>query len=453
MPIELHIVSGSRAGHREVFDRPVVAVGRHPRSDLRFDPTQDLDVSTRHAEILSRDGRFRVRDTNSTNGTFVNGQRIEGEHDLSDGDVISFGGEGPRVEVRIPSSAAGQPGSMPGTVQRTSQKRPTTGERVRVAVLRETATMRRLLAAGVVLLALGIAAAYWAGHRDSDDRVNQMRALLAQSESTAMRLQAQLGRFGDTATADALRRQTKDIAARLSSTGSGASQAEIDAIEQELRRNQAMQQGLARMDLSMISERNDAGIAFLVTELDGRPYGASAFGVTPEGLLVTSRHNVRSDRGSAPTRIAVKFANTARYLRAHVVKISADSGIDLALVQVDEAGPFPTVNGIAGSMSDVRPGAPAVTIGFPNALSSPMAGEVVKTSLTAGNVSKLVPSLLQIDAYATHGSSGSPVFDVRGLVIGVVWGGPPDGQGRIVWAVPADAVAAMLPATARPIVR
>ena len=56
-----------------------------------------------------------------------------------------------------------------------------------------------------------------------------------------------------------------------------------------------------------------------------------------------------------------------------------------------------------------------------------------RTAVRAGNAL----AYLDIDAFATHGSSGSPVFDARGYVVGVVYGGPTEAAGRIVYAVPA----------------
>jgi len=86
-----------------------------------------------------------------------------------------------------------------------------------------------------------------------------------------------------------------------------------------------------------------------------------------------------------------------------------------------------------------------VTIGFPHALDTPMAGDTVKTSLTAGTVSKLLPDLLQVDAYASHGSSGSPIFDGHGWVVGIIYGGDPQSQGRLTYAVPADRLVGLVP--------
>jgi len=202
-----------------------------------------------------------------------------------------------------------------------------------------------------------------------------------------------------------------------------------------------------------ISRANDAGIAFLVTEIAGTPYGSTAFGVTPNGYLVTNRHNLRDDRGRTATRIAVKFANTARFLHAKVVKLSEHDSVDLAILRIEEPGTYPVMSGIASSTAALEPGSPVVTIGFPHSLDLPMEGETVKTSLSGGTVSKHLPNLLQIDAYAGHGSSGSPIFDARGYVVGVIWGGPPGSAGRITYAVPSEVLLDLLPAEARGIVR
>ena len=90
MTLDVRVLSGARAGTREQFDAPVVAVGRHAMSDLRFDPEGDLDVSSKHAEFREADGNWTITDQSSTNGTFVNGERITSQH-LIDGDRINVG--------------------------------------------------------------------------------------------------------------------------------------------------------------------------------------------------------------------------------------------------------------------------------------------------------------------------------------------------------------------------
>jgi len=448
MPIELRILTGARGGHRERFENPIVALGRHLQCDLRFDPNTDLDVSARHAEIIAEGNRYVLRDCGSTNGTFLDGRRITGDEPLAEGDVIWLGAEGPHVEVHIIAPAVSVPrGDVVGdTIVRPSSARPSTGERVRVAVRHETAAMRRFFALVAVLLVLFVGgAAYWLGHRDSRPQAAELMQLLAASDSTAATIQARLAAAGDTTFASALRRQHAELARRVRAATASTSAAEVDSLRTELQRRQLMQQGIALLDLSSISVKNDSAIAFLVTELDGKPYGGTAFGVTPNGLLVTNRHNVRSPlTGRAPSRLGVKYANTDVLLHAHVVQLSPDSAVDLALIQVDEPGTYPVVAGVARSLDAIRPGSPVVAIGFPHALDLPMAGNVVKTSLTAGTISKLLPDLLQVDAYASHGSSGTPLFDAHGWVIGVIYGGDAQSAGRLTYAVPSTKLAPML---------
>jgi len=67
------------------LDRPVLTLGRDPSCDLLLDhPT----VSRLHAQIRKLDGNFVLFDLKSTNGTFVNGQRVEVQHQLQVGDEI-----------------------------------------------------------------------------------------------------------------------------------------------------------------------------------------------------------------------------------------------------------------------------------------------------------------------------------------------------------------------------
>ena len=59
-------------------------IGRNDTADLQVDSSQ---VSREHATITRQGRKFKVRDLGSTNGTFLNGQRIE-EATLADGDLL-----------------------------------------------------------------------------------------------------------------------------------------------------------------------------------------------------------------------------------------------------------------------------------------------------------------------------------------------------------------------------
>jgi hypothetical protein len=74
-------------GRRIPLDRAVTVLGRSGDVDI---PLDDAGVSRRHAEIHVVDGRARVVDLGSTNGTFVDGERIT-TADLHDGSTITVG--------------------------------------------------------------------------------------------------------------------------------------------------------------------------------------------------------------------------------------------------------------------------------------------------------------------------------------------------------------------------
>jgi pSer/pThr/pTyr-binding forkhead associated (FHA) protein len=66
----------------------------------------DPDVSRRHAVVRQVDAGLAVEDLGSTNGTFVNGVRVEGIVELSAGDQVRFGNTVWRLESREPGASA-----------------------------------------------------------------------------------------------------------------------------------------------------------------------------------------------------------------------------------------------------------------------------------------------------------------------------------------------------------
>ena len=75
------------------------------------------------------------------------------------------------------------------------------------------------------------------------------------------------------------------------------------------------------------------------------------------------------------------------------------------------------------------------------------------STLGVATMSKVLENVIQFDAFAAEGSSGSPIFDARGYVIGVLYGGAAESGGRIIYAVPARKLADQMPAEAKGIVR
>jgi DNA-binding winged helix-turn-helix (wHTH) protein len=63
-------------------------IGRVPESQIQIASER---VSRRHARITVENGRATIEDLNSKNGTWVDGQRIDGPAELVDGDQITIG--------------------------------------------------------------------------------------------------------------------------------------------------------------------------------------------------------------------------------------------------------------------------------------------------------------------------------------------------------------------------
>lgn len=84
----LHVVQGPQRGRK--FELPAHEPQLIGRSSEAL-PIADVTVSRRHAELTPDDGRWYLRDLESANGTFVNGQRIDSRVQLTPGDQVRCG--------------------------------------------------------------------------------------------------------------------------------------------------------------------------------------------------------------------------------------------------------------------------------------------------------------------------------------------------------------------------
>jgi S1-C subfamily serine protease len=142
---------------------------------------------------------------------------------------------------------------------------------------------------------------------------------------------------------------------------------------------------------------------------NGPDASGSGFVVTSDGMIVTNRHVVNGCRS-----IAVR-AESPVGVPAQVVALHPSD--DLAVIRAD------TTFGATAAFrigSPIRPGDDVVAVGFP--LAGLLADE---PSVTTGSVSALAgihnnPAVLQMSAPVQQGSSGGPLFDASGNVVGVV---------------------------------
>ena len=80
--------AGALAGQRLTVRTPIVNVGRADYNDV---VVPDPSVSTSHAKLQRREGVWVLVDLDSTNGTFVDGERVKGDAPLAPGAMVRLG--------------------------------------------------------------------------------------------------------------------------------------------------------------------------------------------------------------------------------------------------------------------------------------------------------------------------------------------------------------------------
>ena len=86
------------SGLLQTIEKKKTVIGRKPDNDL---VVEEPHVSHKHCIILNNGNGFFIEDLKSSNGTFINGQRIKGRVRLRNNDVITFGGEFPAYRFRL----------------------------------------------------------------------------------------------------------------------------------------------------------------------------------------------------------------------------------------------------------------------------------------------------------------------------------------------------------------
>jgi S1-C subfamily serine protease len=182
-------------------------------------------------------------------------------------------------------------------------------------------------------------------------------------------------------------------------------------------------------DPAAIYQSRSGGVVTIYAYFDDRPPAdhaaqGSGFAISREGYMLTSAHVVttagpdETGEPKAADRIYVGFSDGDR-VEAKV--IGWDVFDDVGVLKVDPAAhaldPVPL-----GDSARVVVGEPVAALGSPFGNESSLSVGVVSAtrrsikSLTSGYN---VGDAIQTDAPITHGNSGGPLFDARGLVIGI----------------------------------
>jgi pSer/pThr/pTyr-binding forkhead associated (FHA) protein len=88
MSFQLVMKTGPAPGKIVSLQKTELTIGRDAGSDVYIN---DVEVSRKHARLVSQFGDYLLEDLESTNGTFVNGQRITGQRILKPGDTVFLG--------------------------------------------------------------------------------------------------------------------------------------------------------------------------------------------------------------------------------------------------------------------------------------------------------------------------------------------------------------------------
>ena len=460
MKCELRIVGGARAGHKDIHDKSYIGIGRHPMSDVRFDAEKDLDASTRHAAIVKTGESFVLRDLGSTNGTYVNGEKLTADRPLTDGDLLRFGVHGPEVsfhlvrestdaaEVIMPAvtappkkvnptapegiAAVKKPGArtplevnvdartedLPALPKRTAAPPPSKTSVLRAEISHQQSRFRMLAVTLFVLIIGALGVVYWQGKVTREDiatvtnRADSLSRELASLQALKTRNDAERDSLQN-----ALRTERDPVRRTQLTTRIATVEARGAAIAQS-----------QTVDYNAIRAANEPAIAQIYVRFASdttKAFAGTAFVVSAEGLMLTNRHTVMGEGGEAPRDIAVQFSGSEQVHPARLVRMSPTN--DLATIMIESQGPFPVVSGFADAAA--AEGDPIVLLGFP--------GGGRRATLVTGSVSAVIPdSSLELDAFSGVGASGSPILDRNGKVLGVMYGGRVGSGGRAIMGLP-----------------
>lgn len=176
-----------------------------------------------------------------------------------------------------------------------------------------------------------------------------------------------------------------------------------------------LRESWALSDDPLVRELRDAVVLVTVDNRSGpsRQLRGTGFNIESSGLIITNRHLIDD-----AAIIRVSFPGRGTFIAE---EWSASTHVDLAVLNL-QAEDLPTV-----SLSEKRinPGEEVIVIGNPMQFA-----RIANKGLMAGYLyhgSREIP-LLVVEAMIYPGSSGSPLFNEQGEVVGIVFATLPDGD-------------------------
>jgi pSer/pThr/pTyr-binding forkhead associated (FHA) protein/S1-C subfamily serine protease len=454
-----------------------IRLGRGPECEVRPVGSADSAVSRVHAELtVAPTGVLAVRDAGSRNGTFLNGERIQRPTPIRLGDRLMLGPGGPTLLVdgigTAPRRAAPPPraaGVGPRTVlglvssalaeAREERRRGGRGSTVFFKALR--GKIRWLAAAvGVVVVLVGgaVYTAYQrlAGEVALTERARHTADEAARAETARLRRDLAEARASAQARTTeleaALDRAQSALAGQLAAgeTRRLEAQKEVERLRQQVAAAEARTatleanlRAIRGVDFAAIAQQNQAAVGLITVAIGSGYFDGSGFVISPDGYMLTSLHVVADSARELADTVWVTLADETRLRLADIVASSPER--DLALIRIrDYRGPHLTALDWNGTRA--RQGEPAALIGFPAGagFARDHSSRAVRTSMSAGILSRVTQDLIQFDGMTTGGSSGSPVFNANGEVISIHRAGLRQGPGFAL-SVPVRYAVPLLP--------
>lgn len=280
----------------------------------------------------------------------------------------------------------------------------------------------------------------------ADQRTQALEASLARSQEALRRQLA----AGDTA-----RRLADAEVARLRgelerATQERVSQGLVDSLRQAIRTAEeqasdigAQLRAVSGVNLAAVAQANQDAVG-LVTVFQGlRLFDGSGFVITSSGYFVTNRHVVNPD-GNEPDSVYVTMADERFMEPADIIVVAPPGQPDLAVIRIrNYTGP--RIENVDWSGTRAQQGEPAALLGFPAGLGAALdQSRTVRTSMSAGIFSQVTTESIRFDGFTVEGSSGSPVFNATGEVVGVHRGSLRGATG-LGFAVPVTKLIPLLP--------